>query len=135
MTNHSIKDNPLQKLEHKAEAFAQDMPDMAHDIADPKAKTVLVPKHITIGLGIFAVILGLGGFAFRLAMGEDFSSIMPSLIKVVLIFWLGIPLFFVIGAKVMNRFSGKPPIQSHNAVTLGLLFTCVAMLWMMAGNA
>lgn len=41
----------------------------------------------------------------------------------------------MLGAKILNKYSGKPPIQSRNALTLGLLFTCVAMLWLMAGNS
>ena len=92
----------------------------------------LVPKGLTIGLGIFAIVLGLAGFGFRLMFGENFSQIMPSLILTVAIFWVGIPLSFVLGSKILNRFSGRPPIQNRNALTLGLLFSCVAMLWMMA---
>ena len=95
-------------------------------------KISLVPKGLTIGLAIFAVILGLAGFVFRLAFGETFSQVLPSLLLTVSIFWVGIPLFFVVGSKVLNRYSGKAPIQVRNALTLGLLFTCVAMLWFMS---
>ena len=92
----------------------------------------LVPKGLTIGLAIFAVLLGLAGFGFRLMFGDSFSSILPSLVSTIAIFWLGIPLAFVMGSKVLNRYSGRAPIQNRNALTLGLLFSCVAMLWMMA---
>lgn len=92
----------------------------------------LVPKGITIGLGIFAVFLGLAGFVFRWAMGEDFFMLIPNILFTIAIFWVAIPVGFVIGAKILNRFSHKPPIHSHNALTLGLLFSCVSMLWMMS---
>lgn len=95
-------------------------------------KPSLVPKGVTIGLAVFAVILGLAGFGFRLALGEKFADILPNLIVTTAIFWLFVPAFFVVGSKVLNKFSGKPPIQTRNALTLGLLFTCVAMLWLMS---
>lgn len=92
----------------------------------------LVPKGLTLGLAIFAVLLGLAGFGFRLMFGDTLSSILPSLMMTIAVFWVGIPLGFVLGAKILNRYSGRPPIQNRNALTLGLLFSCVAMLWMMA---
>lgn len=100
------------------------------EIAEPQKS--LVPKGLTIGLTIFAVILGLAGFGFRLALGDTFEQILPSLMMTIGIFWIFIPAFFVIGSKILNQYSGKPPIQTRNALTLGLLFTCVAMLWMMS---
>lgn len=92
----------------------------------------LVPIGLTIGLAVFAVILCLAGFGFRLMLGESLHDILPTLVINILIFWFGIPLFFMIGSKIINRFSGKPPIQNRNALTLGLLFSCVAMLWLMS---
>lgn len=92
----------------------------------------LVPKGLTIGLAVFALILGLAGFGFRLYMGETLSAILPSLLVTGLVFWVLIPAFFMLGSLLLNRFSGKPPIQTRNALTLGLLFSCVAMLWMMS---
>ena len=92
----------------------------------------VVPKGLTIGLAIFAVLLGLAGFGFRLMFGDSLSSMLPSLVSTIAIFWLGIPLAFVVGSQVLNRYSGRAPIQNRNALTLGLLFSCVAMLWMMA---
>lgn len=95
----------------------------------------LVPKGLTVGLAIFAVLLGLAGFGFRLLFGDTLSQILPSLISTIGIFWLGIPFGFVLGSKLLNRYSGRPPIQARNALTLGLLFSCVAMLWLMAAYA
>ena len=92
----------------------------------------LVPKNLTIGLAIFAIVLGMAGHGFRLAFGESLSQILPSLLPTVAIFWVGIPLGFVIGAKVLSYFSKSDPIQPRNALTLGLLFSCVAMLWLMS---
>jgi hypothetical protein len=96
------------------------------------AKTVLVPKGVTIGLAIFAVVLGLAGFGFRLVFGETLSDILPNILLTGTIFWVLIPCLFMLGAKVVNRFSGRPPIQMWNALTLGLLSSCVGMLWMMS---
>lgn len=96
-------------------------------------KAVLVPKGVTIGLAAFAVILALAGFGFRLAIGEKFADILPNILLTTGIFWLAVPAFFVIGSKVLDKFSGKPPIHWRNALTLGLLFSCVSMLWLMAG--
>lgn len=97
-----------------------------------QSRKSLVPKGLTIGLAIFAVILGLAGFGFRLALGETFADVLPNLIMTAAIFWVFVPSFFIIGSKILNKFSGKPPIQTRNALTLGLLFTCVAMLWLMS---
>lgn len=95
-------------------------------------KVVIVPQGVTIGLVIFAIILGLAGFGFRLAIGEHFADILPNLLLTIGIFWVGVPVFFVVGSMVLNRFSNKPPIHWKNAVTLGLLFSCVSMLWLMS---
>lgn len=92
----------------------------------------LVPKGLTIGLAIFAVLLGLAGFGFRLLFGDSLSQILPSLISTIGIFWIGFPLGFVLGSKILNRYSGRPPVQARNALTLGLLSSCVTMLWLMA---
>lgn len=96
-------------------------------------KTVLVPTGVTIGLAVFAVILALAGFGFRLAIGEKFADILPNILLTTGIFWFAVPAFFVVGSKVLDKFSGKPPIHWRNALTLGLLFSCVSMLWLMAG--
>ena len=95
-------------------------------------KISLVPKGVTIGLAIFAIVLTLAGFVFRLALGETLSAILPNVLITTLVFWVGIPLFFVAGAKIVNRFTHRPPIQTRNALTLGLLSTCVTMLWLMS---
>lgn len=97
-----------------------------------KQPTSLVPHSLTIGLAIFAVILCLAGFVFRLLFGESFSDILPTLIINMLVFWLGIPAFFWLGSKILNKFSNNLPIQTRNAITLGLLFSCVSMLWFMS---
>ncbi|ELA09676.1 hypothetical protein MOMA_04700 [Moraxella macacae 0408225] len=100
----------------------------------------LVPKSFTIGLGAFAFLLGIAGFVVKILLfGESFNQILPSFMRVVAIFWLLIPCGFILGAKIINRFlpmqEQKQPIQPRNALTLGLLFSCVAMLWLMAGNS
>lgn len=96
----------------------------------------IVPKGLTLGLAIFAFLLGIAGFVVEIVLfGRTFAEILPNFIRVIAIFWLLIPCGFMLGAKILNKYSGKPPIQSRNALTLGLLFTCVAMLWLMAGNS
>ncbi|WP_394261917.1 hypothetical protein [Moraxella boevrei] len=101
----------------------------------------LVPKGLTIGLAVFAFLLGIAGFVVKIVLfGENFQQILPSFVRMVAIFWLLIPCGFMLGARLVNRFSPiqaeqKQPIQPRNALTLGLLFSCVAMLWLMAGNS
>lgn len=95
----------------------------------------IVPKGLTIGLAIFAFILSIAGFVVKLTLfGETFQQILPSLVRVIAIFWLLIPCGFMLGARIINKYSNKPAIQPRNALTLGLLISCVAMLWFMAGN-
>lgn len=101
-------------------------------IADEKS---LVPIGVTFGLGIFALILGLAGFVVKIVLfGETMAQVLPQFVRIVAIFWLLIPCGFMLGARIVNKFSGKPPILPRNALTLGLLISCVSMLWLMAGN-
>lgn len=90
----------------------------------------LVPIGVTIGLGVFAVILGLAGHGFHLLAGEPLNQVVWHALKTVLIFVVSIPVLVCVGAALMNRF-GKTAIQMRNAWTLGWLLSCVAMLSMM----
>lgn len=95
----------------------------------------LVPIGVTLGLGAFALILGMAGFFVKIVLfGETMAQMLPQFVRVVAIFWLLIPCGFMLGARIVNKFSGKPPILPRNALTLGLLISCVAMLWLMASN-
>lgn len=95
----------------------------------------LVPIGVTLGLGAFALILGMAGFLVKVVLfGETMAQMLPQFVRVVAIFWLLIPCGFMLGARIVNKFSGKSPILPRNALTLGLLISCVAMLWLMAGN-
>lgn len=93
-------------------------------------KRSLVPKGITIGLAIFALVLSLAGYGFRLMVGEDVETVMRHAAVVVPAFVLGIPLFFWLGSRLLNKVRGMH-IETRNALTLGWLTACVSMLWLM----
>lgn len=95
-------------------------------------KPSLVPIGVTYGLAAFAVVLALAGYGFRLALGETFDVLWRPMLLTLLEFCVLLPVGFMVGAWVMNRISGRAPIQMRNAATLGLLFSCVAMLWLMS---
>lgn len=90
----------------------------------------VVPIGLTIGLGVFALILSLAGHGFYLLAGGLLNQVIWYALKTVLVFVILIPILFCVGAMAMNRF-GKTAIQMRNAWTLGWLLSCVAMLSMM----
>ncbi len=90
----------------------------------------LVPKGITIGLAVFALVLSLAGYAFRLLIGEDVSAVLLHAAVVVPAFVIGVPLLFWLGSRLMNKVRGMN-IETRNALSLGWLTSCVAMLWLM----
>lgn len=97
-------------------------------ITDPRRS--LVPKGITIGLAVFALVLSLAGYGFRLIIGDDVGTVLRHAAVIVPTFVIGIPLFFWIGSRVVNKVKGLH-IETRNALTLGWLTACVAMLWLM----
>lgn len=90
----------------------------------------LVPKGITIGLAVFALVLSLAGYGFRLMIGDDPSNVLRHAAVVVPAFVLGIPLLFWLGSRLMNKVRGMN-IETRNALSLGWLTACVSMLWLM----
>ena len=90
----------------------------------------LVPKGITIGLAVFALVLSLAGYGFRLMLGEDVETVLRHAAVIVPAFVLGIPLFFWLSSRLLNKVRGMH-IETRNALTLGWLTACVAMLWLM----
>lgn len=90
----------------------------------------LVPKGITIGLAIFALILSLAGYVFRLIVGDDVMEVLTHAAVIVPAFVIGIPLFFWVGSRIVNKIKGVN-IASRNALTLGWLTACISMLWLM----
>lgn len=99
-------------------------------INKPSSVPVLVPKGVTIGLAVFALVLSLAGYGFRLAFGDELAQVLRHAAVVVPVFVLGVPALFWIGSRLMNKFSGSN-IQTRNALTLGWLIACVSMLWLM----
>ena len=95
-------------------------------------KRSLVPKGITIGLAVFALILSLAGYAFRILAGEEVGDVWRHAAVLVPAFVLGIPLLFWLGSKVFNKLNGMH-IEGWNAISLGCLTSCIAMLWLMGG--
>lgn len=90
----------------------------------------LVPKGITIGLATFSLVLSLAGYGFRLMIGDDVGTVLRHAAVIVPTFVLGIPLFFWVGSRVLNKVKGMH-IETRNALTLGWLTACVSMLWLM----
>ena len=90
----------------------------------------LVPKGITIGLAMFALVLSLAGYGFRLMIGDDVETVLRHAAVIVPAFMLGIPLFFWVGSRILNKVKGLH-IESWNAISLGYLTSCISMLWLM----
>ena len=90
----------------------------------------LVPKGITIGLAVFALVLSLAGYGFRLMVGDDTGEVLRHAAVIVPAFMLGIPLFFWLGSKILNKVKGMH-IESWNAISLGYLTSCISILWLM----
>lgn len=90
----------------------------------------LVPMGLTVGLGVFAFLLSMAGYGFRLLAGDDLGSVARHALVVVSFFVIVLPSLFVIGAKILNKVSGTT-VQTQNAITLGFLISCVAVLSMM----
>ncbi|TWV83378.1 hypothetical protein [Moraxella sp. VT-16-12] len=96
----------------------------------PTTPPSLVPLGLTISLAIFALILACAGYGFRLLAGHDVGSVLRHALVVVSFFVIVVPCAFVGGAKLMNTFK-HTNIQTRNALTLGLLISCVAILTIM----
>ena len=77
----------------------------------------LVPKGITIGLAAFALVLSLAGYGFRLMIGDDVGVVLRHAAVIVPTFVIGIPLFFWLGSRVVNKVKGLH-IETRNALTL-----------------
>ena len=90
----------------------------------------LVPKGITIGLAVFALILSLAGYIFRLIAGHDTTEVLLHAAVLIPAFVLGIPLLFWLGSRLFNKLNGTR-IESWNAISLGYLTSCISLLWLM----
>jgi|GEM_PF-255960 hypothetical protein len=90
----------------------------------------LVPRGITIGLAMFALVLSLAGYGFRLMVGDDVETVLRHAAVIVPAFMLGIPLFFWVGSRILNKVKDLH-IESWNAISLGYLTSCISMLWLM----
>ena len=96
---------------------------------NPKSPS-LVPKGITIGMAAFALVLSLAGYGFRLLVGDDVGEVLRHAAVIVPAFMIGVPLFFWVGSRILNKFKGLH-IASWNAISLGYLTSCISMLWLM----
>ena len=90
----------------------------------------LVPKGITIGLALFALILSLAGYGFRLMVGDDTGEILRHAVVIVPAFMIGVPFLFWIGSLILNKLKGMD-IATWNAISLGYFTSCISMLWIM----
>lgn len=106
------------------------MSEYVTDEVSNKTKHVVVPMGITIGLGVFALILALAGYGFRLLAGESIGVVARHAMVVVSFFVIVLPSAFVGGAKIINKINGSQ-IHWRNAWTLGWLISCVMILTIM----
>lgn len=90
----------------------------------------LIPKTITAGLGVFAFLLAIAGYVFRLLAGDEPMLVVRHALVVVSFFMLVVPSMFVGGAWLLNTVNNAN-IQTRNAWTLGWLMSCVALLTIM----
>lgn len=91
--------------------------------------STLVPAGITVGLAVFAVVLSLGSFIPMPAAERSIGLIALVFAVHVLI----IPSAFVLGGWVMAKVTNDQ-IAWRNSLSLGLLISCVWMLWKMGSN-
>ncbi|PLT22937.1 hypothetical protein [Psychrobacter sp. MES7-P7E] len=99
-------------------------------LASETPQRSLVPRGITVGLAMFALVLSLAGYGFRLMVGDDVETVLRHAAVIVPAFMLGIPLFFWVGSRILNKVKGLH-IESWNAISLGYLTSCISMLWLM----
>lgn len=119
---------PVNSSVHSKSLDSKSLNSKSLDSSEPQRS--LVPKNITIGLAVFSLVLSLAGYGFRLMIGDDVGSVLRHAAVIVPAFVLGIPLFFWVGSRVVNKVKGLH-IETRNALTLGWLTACVAMLWLM----
>ena len=119
-TQHSISD---------VNTSASDLQNNTVNHIDNKPRS-LVPKGITIGLAVFALILSLAGYIFRLIAGHDTTEVLLHAAVLIPAFVLGIPLLFWLGSRLFNKLNGTH-IESWNAISLGYLTSCISLLWLM----
>ena len=104
-----------------------------NDISTSNTQTTpksLIPLGVTIGLTIFALLLTLMGYGFRLLVGDSVADVVRHAAVVLSFFLIVFPALITAGSKLMNKFTGTR-IQTRNAWTLGLLLSCVMILTMM----
>ena len=90
----------------------------------------LVPKGITIGMAVLALILSLAGYGARLIAGHDTAEVLRHAALLVPAFIVGIPLLFWLGSRIFNKIKGTH-IHGWNAISLGYLTSCISLLWLM----
>ncbi len=103
-----------------------------HNSQQPKDNKApsLVPKGITLGLAILALILSLAGYGARMIAGHDTAEVLRHAATLVPAFIIGIPVLFWVGSRVFNKIKGTH-IQGWNAISLGYLTSCISLLWLM----
>jgi len=126
-TNNSSSSTESSEQINSHEALNQQA---RQSLASETLQRSLVPRGITIGLAMFALVLSLAGYGFRLMIGDDVETVLRHAAVIVPAFMLGIPLFFWVGSRILNKVKGLH-IESWNAISLGYLTSCISMLWLM----
>lgn len=92
----------------------------------PTQRSNMVPMGITIGLALFAIALSLGSF---IPLPPEDRPL--TLIAIVFgLHVLVVPAAFVLGGWIMRCVHGDQ-IAWRNSLSLGLLTSCIWMLWKM----
>lgn len=120
--NSFAPSTPTQAAENSANGHAR-VP------AQRKAPS-LVPKGITIGLALLALVLSLAGYGARMIAGHDTAEVLRHAAVLVPAFMIGIPILFWLGSLIFNKVKGTN-IQVWNAISLGYLTSCISLLWLM----
>ena len=110
-------------------SFAPSAPTQEQNAQSSKSRS-LVPKGITIGLAVFALILSLAGYGARILAGHDMGEVMSHALVLVPAFMIGIPLLFWLGSRIFNKIKGTH-VEGWNAISLGYLTSCISLLWLM----
>ena len=126
-TNNSSRSKEPSEQASSYEALNQQA---RQSLASETPQRSLVPKGIIVGLAIFALVLSLAGYGFRLMVGDDVETVLRHAAVIVPAFMLGIPLFFWVGSRILNKVKDLH-IESWNAISLGYLTSCISMLWLM----
>ena len=78
----------------------------------------LIPLGVTIGLTIFALLLTLMGYGFRLLVGDSMAEVARHAVVVLSFFLIVFPALITAGSKLMNKFWNRINSLFHIHLTV-----------------